>query len=58
VLDAMDHYLADFDSLRKTAANGPALYEAMQAKYPDYAVPGLLRYASMLAFRDPKPPGT
>jgi glyoxylase-like metal-dependent hydrolase (beta-lactamase superfamily II) len=58
VLDAMDHYLADFDSLRKTAANGPALYEAMQAKYPDYAVSGLLRYASMLAFRGAKPPGT
>jgi len=58
VLDAMDRYLADFDSLRKTSANAPALYEAMQAKYPDYAVSGLLRYASMLAFRDAKPPGT
>lgn len=58
VLDAMDHYLADFDSLRKTSTNGPALFEAMQAKYPDYAVSGLLRYASMLAFRDTKPPGT
>ena len=58
VLDAMDRYLADFDSLRKTAANAPALYEAMQAKYPDYAVSGLLRYASMLAFRGAKPPGT
>jgi hypothetical protein len=58
VLDAMDHYLADFDSLRKTSTNGAALFEAMQAKYPDYAVSGLLRYASMLAFRDTKPPGT
>ena len=58
VLDAMDRYLADFDSLRKTSANGPALYEAMQAKYPDYAVSGLLRYASMRAFRGAKPPGT
>jgi len=58
VLDAMDRYLADFDSLRKTSADGPALYAAMQAKYPDYAVSGLLRYASMLAFRGAKPPGS
>jgi glyoxylase-like metal-dependent hydrolase (beta-lactamase superfamily II) len=56
VLGAMDRYLVDYDSLRKTSADGPALYQAMSAKYPDYAVSGLLRYASMLAFR--KPPGT
>jgi len=58
VLDAMDRYLADFDSLRKTSSDAPALYEAMKAKYPDYAVPNLLRYASMVAFRGAKPPGT
>jgi glyoxylase-like metal-dependent hydrolase (beta-lactamase superfamily II) len=56
VLDAMDRYLVDYDSLRKTASDGPSLYQAMLGKYPDYAVTGLLRYASMLAFR--KPPGT
>jgi glyoxylase-like metal-dependent hydrolase (beta-lactamase superfamily II) len=58
VLDAMDRYLADFDSLRKTSADAPALFEAMKAKYPDYAVVNLLRYASMTAFRGAKPPGT
>ena len=58
VLDAMDRYLVDYDSLRKASANAPALYQAMQAKYPDYAVSGLLRYAAMLAFRGAKPPGT
>ena len=58
VLDAMDRYLADFDSLRKTSADAPSLYQAMQAKYPDYAVSNLLRYAAMLAFRGAKPPGT
>ena len=56
VLDAMDRYLADYDSLRKASPDAPSLYQAMSAKYPDYAVSGLLRYASMLAFR--KPPGT
>ena len=57
-LNAMDRYLADFDSLRKTSADAPSLYEAMKAKYPDYAVANLLRYAAMLAFRGAKPPGT
>ena len=58
VLDAMDRYLADFDSLRKTSADAPALFAAMKAKYPDYAVANLLRFASMAAFRGPKPPGS
>ena len=58
VLDAMDRYLADFDSLRKTSGDAPALFEAMKAKYPDYAVVNLLRYASMAAFRGAKPAGT
>ncbi len=58
VLNAMDRYLADFDSLRKTSHDAPSLYEAMKAKYPDYAVANLLRYAAMLAFRGAKPPGT
>ena len=58
VLEAMDRYLADFDSLRKTSADAPSLYQAMKAKYPDYAVSNLLRYAAMVAFRGAKPPGT
>jgi len=56
ILGVMDRYLVDYDSLRKTSPDGPSLYQAMSAKYPDYAVSGLLRYASMLPFR--KPPGT
>ena len=51
VLQAMDSYLADFDALRKTSPNAPALVQAMMAKYPDYAVVGLLRYAAMGAYR-------
>ena len=58
VLDAMDRYLADFDALRKTSTDAPSLYAAMKAKYPDYAVSNLLRYAAMVAFRGAKPPGT
>jgi len=58
VLDAMDQYLADYDALRKTSSDAPSLYEAMKAKYPDYAVSNLLRYAAMMAFRGAKPPGT
>lgn len=56
VLAAMDRYLADFDALRASAANGPALFQAMKAKYPDHAVSMLLRYAAQAAFRGP-PPG-
>src|SRR6185295_17823995 len=57
VLEAMDHYLADFDSLRKTTTNPPALYQAMLAKYPNYAVTNLLRFAAMRAFPNAQPPG-
>jgi glyoxylase-like metal-dependent hydrolase (beta-lactamase superfamily II) len=57
VLDAMDRYLADFDSLRKTSVDGPALFAAMKAKYADYAVPNLLRYSAMAAFRRATPSG-
>jgi glyoxylase-like metal-dependent hydrolase (beta-lactamase superfamily II) len=56
VLDAMDRYLADFDALRKTSANPPALFEAMKQKYPDHAVAGLLRYGAQVAFGG-GPPG-
>jgi glyoxylase-like metal-dependent hydrolase (beta-lactamase superfamily II) len=56
VLDAMDHYLEDFDALRKTSANPPALYQAMLAKYPNYAVQNLLRFAAMSAFPNARPP--
>jgi len=56
VLAAMDRYLADFDALRASAVNGPALFQAMKAKYPDHAVSMLLRYAAQMAFSGP-PPG-
>lgn len=57
VLDVMDRYLADYDALRKTSANPPALYQAMAAKYPTHAVTSLLRFAAMSAFPNAKPPG-
>jgi glyoxylase-like metal-dependent hydrolase (beta-lactamase superfamily II) len=47
----MDGYLSDFDSLRKTSADGNALRDAMLAKYPDLAVPLLLNYSAQMAFR-------
>jgi len=56
VLAAVDQYLADYDALRKTAANPQALFDAMQAKYPDYAVSNLLRFAAQVAFRPRAPP--
>lgn len=59
VVDAMDHYLADFDSLRKTLPNPPALFQAMLARYPNYAVPNLLRFGAMQAYgAAPRPTGT
>lgn len=56
VLQAMDQYLADFDSLRKTSGNPQSLYQAMLAKYPNYAVANLLRFAAMSAFPRAQPP--
>jgi len=53
VLKDVARYLADYDALRKTTTTPQALFEAMQARYPDYAVSGLLRYASQVAFRPP-----
>jgi glyoxylase-like metal-dependent hydrolase (beta-lactamase superfamily II) len=57
VVAVMDRYLADFDSLRRASPNGPALYQAMAAKYPDHAVANLLRFSAMAAFRGATPPG-
>ena len=51
VLAAMDRYLADFDALRATSPDAPALFQAMKAKYPDHAVAVLLRYSAQTAFR-------
>jgi glyoxylase-like metal-dependent hydrolase (beta-lactamase superfamily II) len=56
VLATMDRYLADFDALRKSSANGPALFQAMKAKYPNHAVAMLLRFGAQSAFSGP-PPG-
>ena len=50
-LDFMDHYLTDFDAIRKSAADGAALRDAMLRKYPDLAIPGLLAYSAQVAFR-------
>jgi len=55
VLDFMDHYLADFESLKKTSANGQDLAAAMRAKYPDLAVPILIQFSAQAAFRPPSP---
>ncbi|MEO8453439.1 MAG: MBL fold metallo-hydrolase [Gemmatimonadota bacterium] len=51
VLTFMDQYLTDFDATRKASADGKALFAAMQQKYPQLAVPGLLGYASQMAFK-------
>ena len=50
VVDVMDRYLTDFDSLRKATGAPQALYEAMRQKYPDHVVSNLLRFAAMGAF--------
>ena len=52
---AMDHYLTDFDALRATSSTGPELAKAMMAKYPGYAVPGLLFYAAQMAYQKKSP---
>jgi glyoxylase-like metal-dependent hydrolase (beta-lactamase superfamily II) len=51
VLDFMESYLADFDALKKTSANGQELAAAMRAKYPDLAVPVLIQFSAQAAFR-------
>jgi glyoxylase-like metal-dependent hydrolase (beta-lactamase superfamily II) len=58
VVDVMDRYLADFDSLRATSANGTELYQAMVKKYPDHVVPGLLRFSSQSAYSKQNDPAT
>ena len=55
VLDFMDHYLADFESLKKTSTNGQELAAAMRAKYPDLAVPILIQFSAQSAFRPAAP---
>lgn len=50
LLVAMRQYLDDFDALRKTSANAADLVSAMVAKYPTYAVAGLLRFAARQEF--------
>jgi glyoxylase-like metal-dependent hydrolase (beta-lactamase superfamily II) len=47
----MDGYLADFDALRKTSADGAALRDAMLAKYSNLGVPMLLAYGAQGAYR-------
>ena len=48
----MDAYLADFDALRKTSADGNALRDAMFAKYSDPRRAGmLLAYGAQAAYR-------
>ena len=57
IVDVMDRYLADFDSLRKASTSAPALFQAMKAKYPSHVVSGLLRFAAQSAYGS-GPPGT
>ena len=47
----MDAYLADFDSFRKTSADGNALRTAMVTKYPDLAVGVLINFSAQMAYR-------
>lgn len=47
----MDAYLADFDALRKTSADGNALRDAMFAKYSNLGVPTLLAYSAQVAYK-------
>lgn len=53
VLDFMTGYLTDFTALRQASPDADQLYEAMLAKYPDLVAPGLLRYATRMAYRSP-----
>lgn len=51
VLAAMDRYLADFDSILARAATPREMLEAMQSRYPDLKVSGLLRFSVGMAYR-------
>ncbi|MGH7615746.1 MAG: hypothetical protein ACREPM_00800, partial [Gemmatimonadaceae bacterium] len=54
-LDFMDHYLADFDSLRTKLSTPQELARAMRAKYPDAAVPVLIQFSAGAAYRPASP---
>jgi glyoxylase-like metal-dependent hydrolase (beta-lactamase superfamily II) len=49
VLDSMDRYLANFDSLRATSRTVDQLFQAMKARYPHWVVERLLRSAAEAA---------
>ena len=50
VLQAMDRYLAAFDSVRLRSTTPRELLDAMLARYPDYKVRGLLSASAAMAF--------
>jgi glyoxylase-like metal-dependent hydrolase (beta-lactamase superfamily II) len=54
VLQAMDQYLTDFDAARQASPDAEGLAAAMSQKYPNYAIPMLLRYSAMAAYRKPR----
>jgi glyoxylase-like metal-dependent hydrolase (beta-lactamase superfamily II) len=51
VLTFMDHYLADFDSLRKVSTSADGFFSAVKQKYPDLAVAGLAWYSTKMALK-------
>jgi glyoxylase-like metal-dependent hydrolase (beta-lactamase superfamily II) len=55
-IQAMAAYLKDFDAERQSSADAPGLIAAMKRKYPDWAVPVLLQYSAMIAYRSAKSP--
>jgi hypothetical protein len=53
VLDAMDHYLTDFDAAVAASSTADAVIAAMMTQYSDYTVPLFLRLSAAAAFRKP-----
>jgi glyoxylase-like metal-dependent hydrolase (beta-lactamase superfamily II) len=51
VVQEMIRYIDDFEALAKTSENADMLFQRMVAKYPDYAVSGLLRFSAMRAIQ-------
>jgi glyoxylase-like metal-dependent hydrolase (beta-lactamase superfamily II) len=50
-IDFMIRYLTDFDTLMESASTPEELGEAMVAKYPDLAIPGLMTYGAKEKFK-------
>jgi hypothetical protein len=52
VIQEMASYLNEFDVQLKASSDAAGLVAAMRRRFPEWTVPGLLRYSAMVSYRD------